>query len=115
MEEPGRSVNSYSYSNKYRQQNDEGEEDVSYEALTRQKKCKYIWAKFRADVRVWLHHKDGGVAWDMWIMFLCFMSVIIYMCGNLCRIRERGQIVSLSNFSISRNFMLNSYVHAFSR
>ena len=28
----------------------------------------YIWAK--ADV------VNGGVAWDMWIMFLCFMSVI---------------------------------------
>ena len=60
--------------------------------------CGYICNKKKTQVRVWLYHKDGGIAWDMWIMFLCFVSVCIYILQTYAESKKANQIISLSTF-----------------
>ena len=35
--------------------------------------------KRRSDLRIWMFQTDEGAAWDVWIMFLCLISVLVFI------------------------------------
>ena len=65
------SSSGYSYSQtKPREGSDAMDEKIDEvdEIRTKRQQCGYICQKRKTQVRVWLNHKDGGIAWDVWII-----------------------------------------------
>ena len=62
------SSSGYSYSQTKPREGSDAINEVD-DIRTKRQQCGYICQKRKTQVRVWLNHKDGGIAWDVWIIW----------------------------------------------